>query len=213
MRKLFKSSFCRNLFKSDIKLNDKKTSKSHDKFINKKIAFDVDININIKNINLNKNETKNINLINIKPAQNIKIITESKINDNNIKNPVNIISNNKNVYKKKISNQKQSSTTLPSKNQTELYNQKIDIKCMKKSPPKLPKLFCHNYNFEENETISKSNETFGKLNKDRVPIIFYGHLLINKSSKKIANNRNKCMKTSITQRNKLKLLTIVYYSP
>ena len=84
---------------------------------------------------------------------------------------------------------------------------------MKKSPPKLPQLFCHNYYFEENETISKSNETFGKLNKEIVPITFYVHLLINKSSKKFVNNRNKCMKTSITQRNKQKLLTIVYYSP
>ena len=89
----------------------------------------------------------------------------------------------------------------------------MDVNIMKKSPPKIPGLFFHNYNFEENETISKSNETFGKLNKDTVPITFYGHLMINKSGKKIINNGKKYMKTSITQRNKNKLLTIIYYSP
>ena len=77
----------------------------------------------------------------------------------------------------------------------------------------MPQLFCHNYNFEENKNISKSNEAFGKLNKDRVPIIFYAHLLINKSNKKIVINKNKYIKTSISQSNKQKLLTIVYYSP
>ena len=135
------------------------------------------------------------------------------MNSNNSSIPVNTISNHKNVYKKNISNQKQSFPTLLNKNNAELYTQKVDVSIMKKSPPKIPGLFFHNYNFEENETISKSNETFGKLNKDIVPITFYGHLMINKSGKKIINNCKKYMKTSITQRNKNKLLTIIYYSP
>ena len=85
---------------------------------------------------------------------------------------------------------------------------------MREKPPKLPELFSHNYNFKENELIlDKSNETFGKLNKETIPITFYNHLMINNTSKKFVNNRNKYFKTSITQRNKKKLLTIIYYSP
>ena len=167
--------------------------------------------MNIKNIiNLNVNEYRIINFINIKPEKNIKIITQSEKTSNNPPIPVNTILNYKNIYKKNISNQKESSTTLSNKNKIKLYTQKIDVRNMKESPPNMPVLFLHNYSLEEENIISKSNETFGKLNKDIVPITFYGHLMINQ---KILYNRNKYIKTSFVQRNKKKLLTIIYYSP
>ena len=62
--------------------------------------------------------------------------------------------------------------------------------------------------------FDKNSESFGTINKDTVPIIFYNHLMEGVyGDKKNVNNRNSYLKTSMTQRNKKKLLTIIYYSP
>ena len=218
--KLFKSSSTKNIYKLnnlilleyDLKMKNKKFFKSQDKFINKKKNFD--INIKNKNINLKNDEINQFEIVNKKSEKHSETIAKSKININKEPTPVNTISFCKNVNKKIISKQKQSSKVSSNKNKNELYSQKIEVSCMREKPPKLPELFSHNYNFKENELIlDKSNETFGKLNKETIPITFYNHLMINNTSKKFVNNRNKYFKTSITQRNKKKLLTIIYYSP
>ena len=82
---------------------------------------------------------------------------------------------------------------------------------MKKSPPKIPNLFEELYNLENNVNIS-NNKTFGILNIKKVSNVFYNHLMIINNSK-FPDDKNKCFKASITQRNKSKTLTILYYAP
>lgn len=74
---------------------------------------------------------------------------------------------------------------------------------MKKSPPKLPELFYPEYDLNKNKNPKK--ETYGDISECKVPNTFFCHLLTKKEKKYIRS----CM----TQRNKKKLLTIVYYSP
>ena len=84
---------------------------------------------------------------------------------------------------------------------------------MKNCPPKIPDLFKNIYNLDKKNIINNSNtKAFGKLNKETIPIVFYNHLMMNENYKKFSKNKN-YFKSSITQRNKKKLLTILYYSP
>lgn len=83
---------------------------------------------------------------------------------------------------------------------------------MKKIPPKANDLYLHNYSFSDKQ-MDKSNETFGKLNKDTIPIAFYNHLMVCEKNRKTFNNKHKYFRASMTQRNKKKLLTVIYYSP
>ena len=92
---------------------------------------------------------------------------------------------------------------------TDLYGQIKDIKCLKEYPPKKPDLFNHIYNLKNKLKLFKENEGFGILNNDTVPNNFYNHLMVCVNNKKFNKN---CIYT-ITQRNKKKLITIVYYLP
>ena len=83
---------------------------------------------------------------------------------------------------------------------------------MKENPPKPPELYFHDYNFND-KLIEKSNETFGILNKETIPVSFYNHLITSEENKKLANKKHKYFRTSLTQRNKNKMLTVIYYSP
>lgn len=74
---------------------------------------------------------------------------------------------------------------------------------MKKLPPKIPDIYIHEYNLNKN--IKTKNETYGKITKGTIPSVFFGHLMIEK--------KQSITKSCITQRNKKKLLTIVYYAP
>ena len=92
---------------------------------------------------------------------------------------------------------------------TDLYGQINDIKCLKEYPPKKPELYNHEYKLSNKLKLFKENEKFGILNKDIIPNIFYNHFMIGVNNKKFKKN---CIYT-ITQRNKKKLITIVYYLP
>lgn len=83
---------------------------------------------------------------------------------------------------------------------------------MKEYPPKMPGLFDYAYNLQNNNSYNKINESFGEIYNETVPIIFNNHLMTIINEEK-ANKKNTYIKSSITQRNKKKLLTILYYSP
>ena len=84
---------------------------------------------------------------------------------------------------------------------------------MKKIPPKTPELFNGEYNLDNKNIVSNSNrEAYVKLNKGKMPISFYNHLIININNKKIIN-KNKSFKSSFTYRNNKIILTHIYYSP
>jgi hypothetical protein len=217
-----------------------KSSSSKNIFkVNKLIYLDFDDKLNYrKKFNsidkLIYNENKNVNyyIYKIKDAKNAIKACEVKIDNfvcnktidsvnnklqckfNNLSIPVNTIpnSNNKEKY---ISKQKQSLKlkAISNKTKVEIFSQNIDaINIMKEKPPKIPELFYHDYNFGI-KLIEKSDETFGQLNREIIPVAFYNHLFINEESKKLVNNKNKYCRTSLTQRNKNKMLTVIYYSP
>lgn len=85
-------------------------------------------------------------------------------------------------------------------------------KCMKSSPSKTPQLYNHIYKLINNKNLFKDNETYIALNKTNIPIVFYNHLMTD-TNKNIQETKNKYRKVSITQRNKKKLITIIYYTP
>lgn len=198
----------------DDKLIYRKNLNSIDKFKYKEIK-NVVHNI-INKIKYSKNDVKgckvdiNNNTIN-KTIDNIKNKSQFKINK--LSNPVNPVTNS-NYNEKNISKKKKNLklNALSNKNKAEIYSQNIDISLMKEKPPKLPDLFLHDYNFNE-KVIVKPNETFGKLNQETIPIPFYNHLMISEENKNFVNKKLKYFRASATQRNKKKLLTIIYYSP
>ena len=191
---------------SEDKLKCRQKFKSLDKF-----------NAKDEKIIVNKFEIKILNYQNNKNIDDAKNKPQCNIKNNNASNLVNtfLTSNNK---KNNISKQKQEKKqslklkAMANKKKSEIYSQNFDISLMKERPPKVNELFLHDYSFNE-KLIDKSNETFGKLNKETIPIAFYNHLMISDKSEKSFNNKHKYFRTSITQRNKRKLLTIIYYSP
>lgn len=204
--KLFYS--CINIFNfnksinldTEYRLENKRKFNSVDKLLN------VSVNNNSKILVIKK-----INFIIKETDKYIKNKVNCKININNISIPIN---NNSIETPKltKIKRQDIKSIKGKIKNNYEIFNQKIDVSIMKEKPPKLPELLCHNYTLKNNNIIGKYNETYEKLNRGTIPISFYGHIMT--SENKInSKNRNKYQKTTITQRNKNKLLTIVYFSP
>ena len=80
---------------------------------------------------------------------------------------------------------------------------------MKKTAPKSPELFNHDYNFEnKNDSLSSQ-----KLNKGIIPSIFYNHFMVGTNNEYFLNYKKNYLKSSVTQRNKNKMVTIIYYSP
>ena len=169
-------------------------------------------NPTINNINKYKkkkiNEIKKINFVHKKNEQ-YEILIRHKININNTSILVNNnLQNCKNINKNKLNK------NIKNKEKNDFYTQNKDISCMKEIAPKLSELMNHEFNLRNKNILdNKSNETFGQLNKDTIPIIFYNHLMITENRTKIGNKKNKYFKSSITQKNKKKLLTILYYSP
>ena len=182
----------------------KKYFHSKTKFINiPKINF-----IN-KNNKKNENETKNINFINKKNEQ-YKQIFKHKINTNN----TSILVNTPSKHDKTVNKNPKLNQGVKKLEKNEIMPQNKDISCMKEFAPKIPELMNHEFNLRNKNILdNKSNETFGELNKGTIPIIFYNHVMITENSTKIGNKKNKYLKSSITQKNKKKLLTIIYYSP
>ena len=173
------------------------------------------------NINVNNNseifQFKKINFIGNKTYKIFKNKANCKINNNNISIPVNNfpIKNPQELNKTKRKDIKSRLNQKKNKNtkKDEIYSQKIDINIMKEKPPKLPDILFHDYILKSNNIIEKYNETCEKLDRGTIPITFYGHIMTSENKIKNINNRNKYHKTSITQRNKNKLITIVYFSP
>jgi hypothetical protein len=85
------------------------------------------------------------------------------------------------------------------------------VEYMKEYPPKMPDLFDHAYNLYNKDCLIK-NRTINILDKGRIPNVFYNHLMVNINNK-ISKNKCKYISSSITQRNKKKLITFIYYSP
>ena len=75
---------------------------------------------------------------------------------------------------------------------------------MKPTPPELPNIYNHEYNFM-NPKNNSTNETYGEIYKGKIPVLFFNHLMVEK--------KKSFKKSSVTQRNKKKCLTIIYYSP
>ena len=88
----------------------------------------------------------------------------------------------------------------------------MNLKDIKTNPPKEPELFLHIYNLKIINILFKNNETVGIINKGNIPIVFFNHLMIDEKHL-MFNNKCKYNRVSLTQRNKKKLLTIIYYSP
>lgn len=130
-----------------------------------------------------------------------------KISINN-SNPLNSIKINQNINKNDIIKQK----NIKNYNiNNEGFSQNKDMNCMKEETPKFPELYNHEYDLENhNIKYNKNNKTYGILNQGTIPIIFNNHLMINQNKKM---NKNKYIKSSITHRNKKKMITLIYYSP
>ena len=172
--------------------NNKNNKNNSPYFKDKKSSLEIGIKINIKNEEKNKysknyeaTDTKNKN-------SNEKKIANKKMNkDKDIKN------NKLNNDKSKI---------------CESYGQNHDLKIMRENPPKSPELFSHLYNIGLKKTFFKENDSFGIIQKDIIPNVFYNHFLFNESKYSVGN-KHKYNKISITQRNKKKLVNIIYISP
>ncbi len=198
----------------DDKVKNRKKFNSIDRLI---YTHNKNINYIINKINESKNiikacEVKTNNFISNKIIDSVKNKLQCKFND--LSFPVNTIPNSNN-NEKYISKQKQSLKlkAISNKKNSEIFSQNLDvINHMKEKPPKLPELFFHDYIFND-KLIEKSNETFGKLNKETIPVAFYNHLVTIEENKKLVNNKQKYFRSSLTQRNQKKLITVIYYSP
>ena len=135
--------------------------------------------------------------------QNVKNETKKEIKDNKS----NII---KRLDKRKMFNHIKDKELA--KTALDMYGQdQKSVDYMKEYPPKMPDLFDHIYNIYNKDCLIK-NKTLSILDKDIIPNVFYNHLMINVNNK-ILKNRCKYISSSITQRNKKKLITFIYYSP
>ena len=168
-------------------------------------------------LELNLKESKK-KLLNEEKSSNChKETNYVNINNNNSKNNDNINSRNvrSNCLTKldKVKKFDNENTIKKNKNNSKPHNNNCDLELMKKTPPKMPDIFSHIYDFNNDNTLFKDNETYGTIDRGKVPNIFYNHLLIYNNKSSYTSRFKKKRKISLTQRNKKKLLTIIYYSP
>ena len=195
-------SFVNNKNKS-IKSKDNKKTKCQNKNSKSKSKEKIKYN----NINICNSTYKNKKINNISTPEKMK----KGHNNNNVINKkdnkdVDIVNINKNV-KLEIKNVK-----------LEIYTQNIDVSCMKICPPKLPDLFNNEHGLQYNVKGTISSDTYGQLSKGIIPNIFYSHLMVGTNLTYIGfrrgkNNIKNYFNLSTTQRNKKKLLTIIYFTP
>ena len=178
--------------KDDDEIEEKKeetiNGKNYDKIEDKK----KEIKVEMEDEKIKKEE-KNEEKKEIKKEERKEVIENvQKIKNVNNINNVNTINN----------------LTIISKKKSEEYSQNYSRKDFKDRPPSISSLFLHEYNYENKNIFSHSNETNGDINeKEMIPNIFYNHLLINKTKGRIN------VTTSMNQRNLEKLLTVIYYIP
>ena len=188
-------------------------------FKNARIPFNISKSNKISRYNSTKNiKRKNKLLIREKPP-NIYNAKENIKND--YVNKKFIIQNYKcknnifvdNHFIKTVKSNKVSLNNIKNEKikRIEIFGQDFSLKGFKRSPPKLPSLFSHKYNLKNQKILHKINESFGELNRSNIPNIFYNHLIIDENN---ITSINKCKyyRISIVQRNKNKLLNIIYYS-
>lgn len=133
-------------------------------------------------------------------SQQIKNLNQAN-NDNSKKNEQ--INSSKNATIKK----KDSKKITSGEND---YGRNYDFSLLRKEPPKIPILFSSSINLENKELFSLSNINYGELPQDRVPNVFYNHLM---NMKEPNNDEKSLVKACSTKRNKGKLLTMIYFKP
>lgn len=157
----------------------------------------ISLNHQTKIINFDKTFKNIINEKNSKKCENSKTLsTKKEINDNEHKTDV-LKCGKKNKEKNK---------------KDDLYGQSFNLSRMREKPPTKPELFSHLYIFNNKKTLYKENENFFTKQKGRIPNVFYNHFLINNNLYNF-NNKYNYTKIAMTQRNKNKLITIIYYTP
>lgn len=204
-----------------INLKFYRASNSTPKFPSRKINL---IFLNIKKKSFKSKDSKELKL----KSENPESKSKNKLNLDKLKetNKNNIISvNNSKKFIPAPGTMKESGDKkFVSKNETkvlksklvnkekklnsELYTQSHNLTCMKKLPPKVPEMLNFETFMQYKLNGTMSIETYGQLSKGKIPNIFFGHLMVNCSIRK-----NRFLKSSTTQRNKNKLLTILYYKP
>lgn len=91
-------------------------------------------------------------------------------------------------------------------NRIKIKKLEIDLK---PTPPRIPELYNNNFILYENDSKYLCNSNYyKKINKSRIPNIFYNHLIV-----KTKKYNGKIFSCSITKRNKGKILNIIYYKP
>ena len=116
---------------------------------------------------------------------------EKSIKQNEIKKAKNTNNFKKNISKNKkskdnniLKNKKGKVICKNKENNNEFYGQNYNIKSiMRENPPILPDLFSKVFNLSQKDTLFKDNESFGILNKDSIPNIFYNHFIISENIK------------------------------
>ena len=179
---------------------EKKCFKSKD---NKELKIECE-NSKLKSISKNKlilDKLKETNKNNITSVNNSNKFIPAPDIKKESRNKKFLSKNDTKVLKSKFVNNKK-------KLNSELYSQSLNLSCMKKFPPKLPEMLNFEILMQNKLKGTMPIETYGQLSKGKIPNIFFGHLMVNCSIRK-----NRYLKSSMTQRNKNKLLTIFYYKP
>ena len=147
---------------------------------------------------------KNIKIQNSKILRNYEKYEKNE--NSKIKKEINFNFNNKKNVVIKNTNNKENKIII------DLYGQNLDLSIMRERPPKTPEMFYNSFLLINKKILFKENNCYGAVKKDKLPNVFFNHFLLSDNKYKFPN-RYKYNKISITQRNKNKLLTIIYFSP
>lgn len=147
----------------------------------------------------NNKDTLN-NLLRLK---NDSYTKESIVISNNISDNY----NNINIINKKEKNNEELSKTKKSKKDD--YDCQSGREFFKSKPAKLPKLFSHGYEYKNENQFSSENEGYGNIKVDKLPHVFYNHLITNKTD----NSNDNYTTFSLNHRARSKLLTMIIYNP
>ena len=209
-----------------INLNFSRTINSSPKLAPRKINLCF-LDIKSKTQNKTPNKTFKLNLYTNTKTQKKETKEKEKINQTNNITTINNIPPHKeiksscnvdnSINKKSIKKTLETDAINKNKNKVlESYSQNYDLICMKKNPPKLPEVFYHSHNFQSNEIMAHTNSSYSQLNRGTIPNIFFGHMMVECNKFKMGfrgKKFKKYIRSSATQRNNKKLLTVIYYSP
>ena len=205
---------------SNIQLNneiEKKPFTKIENIIENSISVSIDsqnITDNSENTSANKKSRENKEIGDNKKIKENKMgrkEKEMKKNVNNVNN-VKISDVNKNTYIKNSENylvNKKNNENIKEKidknnNYIQIYNRNN----FKDKPPKISTLFIHDYEYENKNIFSHSNDTGGEIKESKkISIVFYNHLLINNE------NNERYIVTSMNKNNSGKLSTFIFYTP